>query len=77
MNKEPRNEGSAWAFLFKLAGIGILFWLLPLIALNSEAIDRFCDSVEGQKVIFFTTVCFIGGFGIAWFWNWLKKRLSA
>jgi Na+/melibiose symporter-like transporter len=70
-----RRTGSAWAVLFKGAGLLILFFLFPLIALkNSDAIDSWGSSADGQLVIFWVIVSVVGSYGVMWF---VKKVKSA
>jgi cyanate permease len=46
-----RNQGSAWAFLFKIAILFILFCAMPLFALNGslhDAIDKWSSDLDNQ-----------------------------
>lgn len=71
------NEGSAWGFLFKIAGCIVLFFLLPYLALkNSDDIDRWGDSMDGQLVVFWVVIVITGSYGITWFWNRIKRKLK-
>lgn len=51
MKNENKNQGSAWAFLFKVAGLFILFFAFPLFALNDtlhDKIDQYFDDLMHQ-----------------------------
>jgi hypothetical protein len=53
-DKQIKNEGSAWHFLFKIGAAFILFCALPLLAFKSplfDKIDKWSNSVDGNLTI--------------------------
>lgn len=68
-----RNEGSAWAFIYQVAGCFILLFLLPLLALKSSLLESFyvwLDDIDNQaKIAVVVTVV-----GLLVVGRWMIKR---
>jgi SNF family Na+-dependent transporter len=70
-----KRTGSAWNVLYAFAGILILFFALPVLALNSsllDSIDNWSDDINNQLKIVIT--CCVLGLIIAV--RYLVKKLK-